>query len=324
MKFDRDGRTYRNYDSCLDIELIHNHIFDCPVIFAALEEIGVLFSSTNLYADNIAQFSRTVIWAKDPAAVTTVTRSAALGEGENATFECAAIGNPMRSDVIRWRREGFDMVHKTHEKLEWGRAYLTIVNVSRQDSGVFECVAYNGIGSEAVAKAQLIVKCIFDVKDAPRTGRPIIENADKITEIIEVDRLVSNRSIAQELSIDHKTVLSHLRKVEFRKKFHVWVPHQLTPKNMMDRISICEALAKRNEIDPFLKRMVTGDEKRVTYYNIVRKQSWSKCGEAAQTVAKPGLTARKVLLRIWWEWRGIIYLEMLPHDQTLNSDLYCQ
>ncbi|GFV10630.1 hypothetical protein TNCV_2122811 [Trichonephila clavipes] len=30
---------------------------------------------------------------------------------------------------------------------------------------------------------------------------------------------------------------------------------------MMDRISICEALNKRNEIDPFLKRMVTGDEK---------------------------------------------------------------
>ncbi|GFU81664.1 mariner Mos1 transposase [Trichonephila clavipes] len=32
----------------------------------------------------------------------------------------------------------------------------------------------------------------------------------------------------------------------------------------MDRISICEAFAKRNEIDPFLKRMLIGDEKWVT------------------------------------------------------------
>ncbi|GFU35906.1 histone-lysine N-methyltransferase SETMAR [Trichonephila clavipes] len=104
-----------------------------------------------------------------------------------------------------------------------------------------------------------------------------------------------------ELKIDHKAVLSHLRKVGFKKMLHVWVPHQLTPKNMIDRISICEALAKWNEIDPFLKWIVTGDEKWVTYYNIVRTQSWSKCGEAAQTVAKPGLTARKVLLRIWWD-----------------------
>ncbi|GFU66725.1 putative DD34D transposase [Trichonephila clavipes] len=63
---------------------------------------------------------------------------------------------------------------------------------------------------------------------------------------------------------------------------------------MMGRISICESLAKRNEIDPFLKWMVTGDEKGVPYDNNLRKRSWSKCDEAAQT------------------------------GQKLNSDIYCQ
>ncbi|GFV46888.1 histone-lysine N-methyltransferase SETMAR [Trichonephila clavipes] len=63
---------------------------------------------------------------------------------------------------------------------------------------------------------------------------------------------------------------------------------------MMDRISICKALEKWNEIDPFLKRMVTGDEKWVTYCNIVRKRSWSKCGEAAQTVAKPDIYCQRL------------------------------
>ncbi|GFV88726.1 histone-lysine N-methyltransferase SETMAR [Trichonephila clavipes] len=148
---------------------------------------------------------------------------------------------------------------------------------------------------------------IFDVKDAPHTGRPVIENDDKITEIIEVYRHVSSRSIAQELKIDHKTVLIHLRKFGFKKKLHVWGPHKLATKNMMGQISICEALSKRNEIDPFLKRMVTGDEKWAAYYNIVLKRSWSKCGEAAEAVAKPGLTARMVLLCIWWDWKKIIY-----------------
>ncbi|GFW94426.1 histone-lysine N-methyltransferase SETMAR [Trichonephila clavipes] len=57
--------------------------------------------------------------------------------------------------------------------------------------------------------------------------------------------------------MDHKTVLRHLRKVGFKKKPDIWVPHQLTPKNMMDRFSVCEALDKRNEIDPFLKQIVT-------------------------------------------------------------------
>ncbi|XP_078032687.1 histone-lysine N-methyltransferase SETMAR-like [Augochlora pura] len=99
---------------------------------------------------------------------------------------------------------------------------------------------------------------IFDVKHAPRTGRPIIENVHKIIEIIEVDRHVSSRSIARELKIDHETVLNHLHKAGFEKKIDVWVPHQLTQKTMLIRISICDVLAKRNEIDPFLVRMVTG------------------------------------------------------------------
>ncbi|GFV26223.1 transposable element Tcb2 transposase [Trichonephila clavipes] len=82
----------------------------------------------------------------------------------------------------------------------------------------------------------------------------------------------------------------------------------------MDRIFICEALAKRNEIDPFLKRIVTGDEKWVTYYNIVRKRSWSKGGEAAKTVVKPGQTARKVLLCIWTP----------STDQSSRRPLHCK
>ncbi|GFW55089.1 histone-lysine N-methyltransferase SETMAR [Trichonephila clavipes] len=99
---------------------------------------------------------------------------------------------------------------------------------------------------------------------ALHTGRPVVESVVKITEIVEVDRHVSSRSIAQELQIMHKIVLNHLHKVGFKKKLDVWVQHQLTPKHLMDRISIYKALAKWNEIDPFLKRLMTGDEKWIT------------------------------------------------------------
>ncbi|GFV11568.1 histone-lysine N-methyltransferase SETMAR [Trichonephila clavipes] len=125
------------------------------------------------------------------------------------------------------------------------------------------------LGFPGFVKPVFTIDSTSDVKDVLRKGRPVVENVDKITEIIVVDRHVNSRSIAQELKIDHKMVLSYLRKVGFETKLLVWVPHQLTPKNMMDRISICEALVMRNEIDPFLKWMVTGEEKWVPYYNIV-------------------------------------------------------
>jgi len=35
----------------------------------------------------------------------------------------------------------------------------------------------------------------------------------------------------------------------------------------MDRISICDLLLKRNENCPFLKWMITGDEKWIVYNN---------------------------------------------------------
>jgi len=38
-------------------------------------------------------------------------------------------------------------------------------------------------------------------------------------------------------------------------------PHNLSDKNLMDRISICDLLLKRNENCPFFKWMITGDVK---------------------------------------------------------------
>ena len=67
----------------------------------------------------------------------------------------------------------------------------------------------------------------------------------------------------------------------------------------MDRVSICESLLKLNEIEPFLKRMITGNENWITHDNNVRKRSWSKHGEVSQTVAKLVLTPRKVMLSVW-------------------------
>lgn len=164
----------------------------------------------------------------------------------------------------------------------------------------------------------------FDVKDAPRSGRPITEKVDEILQKIYEDRHISSYHIAEELNIDHKTVLNHLKKAGYKKKLDVWVPHEMTLKNLMDRVSICETLLKRNEIEPFLKRLITGDEKWVRYDNNVRKSSWSKKGQAAQTVAKPGLTSRKVMLCVWWDWRGVVYHELLQSGQTIDSTLYCQ
>ncbi|XP_017785253.1 PREDICTED: histone-lysine N-methyltransferase SETMAR-like isoform X2 [Nicrophorus vespilloides] len=57
----------------------------------------------------------------------------------------------------------------------------------------------------------------MDIEDETRSGRPIVENVDKIMEIVESDRNASTYSIAQELNISQKTVWNHLHKAGLKK-----------------------------------------------------------------------------------------------------------
>ncbi|GBP66137.1 Mariner Mos1 transposase [Eumeta japonica] len=46
--------------------------------------------------------------------------------------------------------------------------------------------------------------------------------------------------------------------------------------------------------------------------------------ERSSSIAKPGLIRNKLMLCVWWDWKGIIHYELLPPDKTINSNLSCQ
>ncbi|KAJ0176901.1 hypothetical protein K1T71_006910 [Dendrolimus kikuchii] len=116
-------------------------------------------------------------------------------------------------------------------------------------------------------------------------------------------------------------VLAHLKKAGYTKKVDIWVPHELTERNLMNRVLICDSLLRRNETEPFLKKLITGDEKWITYDKNVRKRSWSKAVQASQTVAKPGLTRNKVMLCVWWIGRALFIMSC--YRQAGPSILNC-
>ena len=68
---------------------------------------------------------------------------------------------------------------------------------------------------------------------------------------------------------------------------------------------------------------ITGDEKWVVYDNIVRKISWSKRDEPAQSTSKAHIHQKKVRLSVWWDFKGIFYFDLLLRNQTINSNVYC-
>ena len=74
---------------------------------------------------------------------------------------------------------------------------------------------------------------------------------------------------------------------------------QLSEKNLPDSISAWNSLLKRNENVPFLKQIVTGDEKWMLYNNVEQKRSWGKRNKQPPSTPKAGLQPKKVMLCIW-------------------------
>ena len=89
------------------------------------------------------------------------------------------------------------------------------------------------------------------------------------------------------------------------------------------RISICDSLLKYNETDPFLKRTTTGYEEWVVYDNVMRKRSLSKRDQPAESISKADIHQKKVMLSVWWDFKGILYFELLQSNQAINSNVYC-
>ncbi|GBP65180.1 Mariner Mos1 transposase [Eumeta japonica] len=61
----------------------------------------------------------------------------------------------------------------------------------------------------------------------------------------------------------------------------------------------------------------TGDEKWITNDKNVQKNDGQKASKFHR-LAKPGLTRNKLMLCVWWDWKGIIYYEFLPTSKTIS------
>ncbi|KAF2348156.1 Transposase type 1, partial [Trinorchestia longiramus] len=119
--------------------------------------------------------------------------------------------------------------------------------------------------------------------DKERSGRQSTTDDDQIKSLIENNPHSTTRELAESLNLSKSAVDEHLVKLG----------------------------------------IVTGDEKWIIYRNVQRKQSWSKRHEPPLAIPKVDLHPKEVMLCVWWDWKGILYYELLPSNQSINSEKYC-
>ena len=108
----------------------------------------------------------------------------------------------------------------------------------------------------------------------------------------------------------------------FVQKFGKWLPHQLTDDQRLTRITLCTSLLIRRRTTQWLRDIITGDEKWVLYVNHSRKRQWVPASEPALPDESSGPHPKKIMLSIFWDYKGIIWYELLPDGTNITGHLY--
>ena len=83
----------------------------------------------------------------------------------------------------------------------------------------------------------------FDLSDKPRSGRPSLIDDDVVKAMLEQDPFLTTSEIAERLNSAQQTISDHIRKIGLVWKYSRWVLHELSQKNLDDRVVICTSLA---------------------------------------------------------------------------------
>ena len=94
--------------------------------------------------------------------------------------------------------------------------------------------------------------------------------------------------------------------------------YKLNEKNPLDYISAFSSVLKCNKNVPFLKQIVLHNEKWILYNNVEQKETWGEQNELPPTTPKASLHPKKIMLCMWWEWKGVVCYEILTRDQIAN------
>lgn len=168
--------------------------------------------------------------------------------------------------------------------------------------------------------------------DEPRSGRPIEvttpDMIEKIHQIVLKDRRLKVREIAETCKMSYERVQNILHQHLYMEKLCArWVPRLLTVDQKLIRKNISTAnlaLYKRNPSE-FLRRFVTVDETWVHHYTPETKEQskqWIGPGEPTPKKAKTIFSANKVMATVFWDARGIIYIDYLEKGKTITGQYY--
>jgi len=115
-------------------------------------------------------------------------------------------------------------------------------------------------------------------------------------------------------------------KLQMRRVSAKFMPHLLTDDQKKNRVEISqELLANANGNENFLKNTIPGGETWVYRYDVetkIQSSQWMGKGSPRSKKALMSRSKIKVMLVVFFAWKGIDHHEFVPRSQMVNKQLY--
>ncbi|UYV65379.1 hypothetical protein LAZ67_3004143 [Cordylochernes scorpioides] len=117
--------------------------------------------------------------------------------------------------------------------------------------------------------------------------------------------------------------------LNFRKVCARWIPRLHSENHKPQRIKATRVFLEMNQRDgdQLFSRIVTGDESWVHHSTPETKRQsmvWKKPEESAPKKAKVTISAGKVMAIVFWDCKGVLLVDYLPPNTTVNAARYCE
>jgi hypothetical protein len=152
----------------------------------------------------------------------------------------------------------------------------------------------------------------------------MLQRAD---DIIHADRRITSRQLAIQLSVSNGSAMTIIDALGYSKVCARWVPRSLTTEHRRQGKAICSELLEHfdAEGEAFLSRSVTGDETWVHHYKPETKRhsmEWHHPQSPRKKKFKTTPSAGNVMITIFWDNDGVILVDVMARDETINLDAY--
>ncbi|XP_048241526.1 uncharacterized protein LOC125374615 [Haliotis rufescens] len=161
-------------------------------------------------------------------------------------------------------------------------------------------------------------------EDDARSGRPSTstspENIDTVHKLVMENRRITIHELEETTGLSYGSIHNIIHgKLHISKVCGRWVPRMLTDDMKLTRYNA-------NPGD-FYFRIVTSDETWVYHYDPESKREsmkWKHATSPKTKKFKATRSTKKVMMTIFWDSKGVIHIDYLPHGTTMNGEYYAK